>query len=95
MKNVRRQEFVIGGWLPGEGGLTGELGALAVGYYDAGGALRYAGRVGTGFNLAERRRLQALLKPLEVEHSPFVGAQPDKRGCVFVEPRVVCEVAYA
>lgn len=95
VKNIRRQEFVIGGWLPGEGGLTGDLGALAVGYYDEGGALRYAGRVGTGFNLAERRRLQALLQPLEVAHSPFVGAQPDKRGCVFVEPRLVCEVAYA
>ncbi|TDD64848.1 DNA ligase [Jiangella aurantiaca] len=95
VKNVNRQEVVIGGWLPGEGGLTGTLGALAVGVYDEGGELRYAGRVGTGLTLAERHRLSGLLSPLVAEASPFVGAQPDKRGCVFVRPELVCEVAFA
>ncbi|RIQ11262.1 DNA ligase [Jiangella rhizosphaerae] len=95
VKNVSRQEVVIGGWLPGEGGLTGTLGALAVGVYDDGGEFRYAGRVGTGLTLAERHRLAGLLAPLVVDVSPFVGAQPDKRGCVFVRPELVCEVAFA
>lgn len=95
VKNVDRQEFVIGGWLPGEGGLTGTLGALAIGVYDDGGSLRYAGRVGTGLTLAERHRLHGLLAPLVTDESPFVGAQPDKRGCVFVRPELVCEVAFA
>src|SRR5205807_128841 len=49
IKAKQRQEFVIGGWLPGEGRRESTLGALVVGYHDDGGALRYAGRVGTGF----------------------------------------------
>jgi DNA ligase D-like protein (predicted ligase) len=95
VKNVDRQEVVIGGWLPGEGGLTGTLGALAVGVYDGDGVFRYSGRVGTGLTLAERHRLHGLLAPLVTGTSPFVGAQPDKRGCVFVRPELVCEVAFA
>lgn len=95
VKNVNRQEVVVGGWFAGEGGLTGTVGALAVGYYDDGGVFRYAGRVGTGLTHAERRRLGDLLAPLAIDASPFVGAQPDKKGCHFVRPEVVCEVAFA
>src|SRR4051794_11593227 len=47
VKNHRRQEIVIGGWLPGEGSRTNRLGALLAGYYDETGALRFAGKVGT------------------------------------------------
>ncbi|SDU70790.1 bifunctional non-homologous end joining protein LigD [Jiangella alkaliphila] len=95
VKNVSRQEVVIGGWLPGEGGLSGSLGALAIGVYDDDGEFRYAGRVGTGLTLAERHRLATLLAPLVTDVSPFIGAQPDKPGCVFVRPELVCEVAFA
>ena len=56
VKNVRRTDVVIGGWLPGEGGRSGRLGALVVGYHDEDGALRYAGRVGTGFDERELER---------------------------------------
>ena len=34
VKNVRGQEVVIGGWLPGKGRREGELGSLLVGYYE-------------------------------------------------------------
>jgi bifunctional non-homologous end joining protein LigD len=34
IKNVNRQEFVIGGWTPGKGRRDGLLGSLLVGYYD-------------------------------------------------------------
>lgn len=94
IKNIRRQEFVIGGWLPGEGAFTGFLGALTVGYYDQAGVFRYAGRVGTGMTLQHRRQLKALLEPLTIAESPFVGAQPDKPGAIFVRPELVCEVAF-
>src|SRR5689334_6951048 len=60
VKNVRRTEVVGGGWLEGEGRRNGRLGALVVGYYDD-GALKYAGRVGTGFDEAELDRLGGLL----------------------------------
>ena len=49
VKVRRRQELVVGGWLPGEGGRASSFGALLVGYQTADG-LHYAGRVGTGFD---------------------------------------------
>jgi bifunctional non-homologous end joining protein LigD len=93
VKNIRRTEAVIGGWLPGEGGRSGRLGALVVGFYDD-GELRYSGRVGTGFTEAELGRLGALLEPLTREDSPFSGRQPPKL-TRFVEPRLVCVVDYS
>ena len=48
---------MIGGWLAGEGGRSGRLGALVIGIPDEDGVLRYAGRVGTGFTQAELLRL--------------------------------------
>jgi bifunctional non-homologous end joining protein LigD len=46
IKCIKRQEFVIGGWLP-SGSSARDLGALLVGYFDH-GKFRFAGRVGTG-----------------------------------------------
>ena len=42
IKNIRRQEVVIGGWKPGEGGRAGGIGSLLVGVQEADG-LVYAG----------------------------------------------------
>ena len=38
IKHTRRQELVIGGWLPGEGRRTDRIGALLMGYYEGDGA---------------------------------------------------------
>jgi bifunctional non-homologous end joining protein LigD len=92
VKNFRRVEVVIGGWLPGEGSRGGRIGALLVGLYDD-GELKYAGRVGTGFTEAELKRLGDLLKPLARETTPFAGRQPPKQSR-FVEPELVCSVDY-
>jgi bifunctional non-homologous end joining protein LigD len=92
VKNVRRTDVVIGGWLPGEGNREGRIGALLVGYYDD-DELRYAGRVGTGFTGAELDRLQRLLDPLARPDSPFSGRQPPRESR-FVEPQLVCTVEY-
>jgi bifunctional non-homologous end joining protein LigD len=97
VKNVQRQEVVIGGWVAGEGRRAGELGALLVGYYENDGSepqLRYAGKVGTGFDAAALRLLRERLEPLRVDRSPFAGRQPQK-DAVFVEPRLVCEVEFS
>jgi bifunctional non-homologous end joining protein LigD len=83
---------VIGGWLPGEGGRGGRLGALAMGVYED-GELRYVGRVGTGFTQSELDRVHRLLEPLERPTSPFAGTQP-ARATHFVEPRLVASVEY-
>ena len=93
IKNVRSQELVIGGWLPGKGRREGELGSVLVGYYDD-DRLRYAGRVGTGLTDADLRLLRERLEPLEIAESPFEGRRPPK-GSRFVEPRLVAEVEFA
>jgi bifunctional non-homologous end joining protein LigD len=92
IKNVRSQEVVIGGWLPGKGRRGGTIGALLAGYYED-GELRFAGKVGTGFSDEDLRRLVERLEPLRRDTSPFVGRQPE-RGSIFVEPKLVAEVEF-
>ncbi len=99
LKNTARQELVIGGWLPGKGGRTGQLGALLMGYYEGTGkrrALRYAGRVGTGFDEAELERLAGELDACRRRDSPFAkrGVQPP-REARFVKPELVAEIEFS
>ncbi len=95
VKNIERQEVVVGGWMPGEGRRRDTIGALVVGVREN-GHLRYAGRVGTGFTEAELDRLRDVLTPLQRDTPPFdAPAQPDlPRGAVWVEPRHVAEVEF-
>jgi bifunctional non-homologous end joining protein LigD len=73
------QELVVGGWTPGEGNAR-DLGAVAVGVYE-GDRLRFAGKVGSGFTAATRRRLREALDALETELPPFdPPPAPDYRG---------------
>jgi bifunctional non-homologous end joining protein LigD len=92
IKNVQRQEVVIGGWMPGEGRRAQSLGSLVVGYYD-GDRLVYAGNVGSGFKEEDLVRLGRLLEPLRRGDSPFDGRQP-KKGAIFVEPKLVAEAEF-
>jgi bifunctional non-homologous end joining protein LigD len=94
VKNTRRQEFVIGGWLPGEGRRKERIGALLVGVRDDDGRLRFAGRVGTGFTEAELDRLAGRLAPLVQDAAPFDGGPKPPKGAVFVAPKLVCEVEF-
>jgi bifunctional non-homologous end joining protein LigD len=93
VKNIGTTDVVIGGWLPGEGGRSGRLGALVIGIPDEEGVLRYSGRVGTGFTQAELLRLGGMLDELATDESPFVGRQPPKL-TRFVEPRLVARVEF-
>jgi bifunctional non-homologous end joining protein LigD len=97
VKNTNRQEFVIGGWTPGEGRRKKHLGALLVGYFEEEGGkqvLRYGGKVGTGFNAAELTALTARLAPLERKKSPFGAGPKPPKGSYFVEPQLVAEVEF-
>ena len=97
VKNVRSQELVIGGWVPGKGRREGELGALLAGYYDGEGEerrLRYAGKVGTGFAEADLRLLRDALAPLARDESPFEGGRPPK-DANWVGPELVAEVEFS
>jgi bifunctional non-homologous end joining protein LigD len=92
-----QQELVVGGWLPGEGGRAGRIGALLVGYHEpAGGPLRFAGRVGTGFTDAELARLATTFAALEVEEPAFDPApsRAEAPAATWLAPDLVCEVAF-
>jgi bifunctional non-homologous end joining protein LigD len=95
IKIIKAQEVVLGGWTDGEGERAGSLGALLLGVNDSGG-LRYAGKVGTGFNAAARRDLLGALEPLVRDTSPFVeGTGPKPQlGVHFVDPSIVGEVSF-
>ncbi|MBV8949722.1 MAG: non-homologous end-joining DNA ligase [Actinobacteria bacterium] len=93
VKVTCEQEFVVGGWLPGNGRLVSHLGSLLVGYHDDTGGLRYAGRVGSGIDDRARGRLEQLLAPLHRVDSPFVGA-PRLKDARWVEPEHVVEVEF-
>ena len=87
-----RQEFVIGGYTE-PGGTRRGLGALLVGQYDEAGALRYAGRVGTGFDQAMLGRLSARLQGLAANVTPFADA-PRQPRTHWVRPDLVAEVDF-
>ena len=93
IKVRRTAQVVIGGWAPGKGTLDGLLGSLAVGAWDD-GRLRYVGRVGTGFDEAERRRIAAELAPRAADASPFDGPAERESELRFVRPELVCCVEF-
>jgi bifunctional non-homologous end joining protein LigD len=95
LKNLLMQEVVIAGWKPGKGNRTGQIGSLLIGLHDD-GELVYCGHVGTGFTDATLRMLGQRLAPLRRPDSPFDGPVPAEhaRGAVWVEPRLVAEVAF-
>ena len=93
VKNVRNTDVVVAGWVGGDGGRLGRIGALVIGFTTDEGELRYAGKVGTGFTDAELTRLQGIVDPLARETSPFTGAQPEK-ATHFIEPTLVASVDY-
>ncbi|WP_399136506.1 ATP-dependent DNA ligase [Streptomyces sp. NBUA17] len=93
IRNMRGEDVVVGGWLPGKGRLTGLPGAVLVGQRAA-GRLRYVGGVGTGWNAAERDELAALLRAAASDVCPF-DSVPPVPGARWVVPRLVGEVRYS
>ena len=89
------QELVVGGWTRGTGKAV-DLGALLVGVYED-GALRYAGKVGAGFNTAIRQELLAAIAPLAADASPFAIPPPRavSRNALWLRPELVIRAEFA
>ena len=69
---------------------------MLLGYYDTGGRLAYAGKVGTGFTDNMLRSLHRSLVALERPTPPFqTGAALPRSGVHWVEPRLVGEVGFS
>ncbi len=90
-KCARGQELVIGGYTAPEGSRQG-FGALLVGYYDD-GKLRYAGRVGTGFDDELLRNLKRRMDGIRRERCPF-DDEVGNGDVTWVKPKLVAEVGF-
>jgi bifunctional non-homologous end joining protein LigD len=93
-KCSRRQEFVIGGYVPSTT-TRAAIGSLVLGYYRD-DALVHVGRVGTGFTAAVARDLYRRLEPLRTSASPFaerLSAEAAQQ-VRYVRPELVAEVEF-
>lgn len=97
LKCKHRQEFVVVGFTDPKGARNG-FGALLLGLHDEdSGELRYAGKVGTGFNEATLMRIYEQLKPLQVKKPAVVNPPSgfDAKGVHWLKPTLLAEVAFA
>ena len=93
------QEFVIGGYTPGN-----PLDAVIVGYYE-GDKLIYAAKVRNGFVPRLRRKVWQKLKGLEITSCPFANLPEMKRtqfsltreeikNCIWLKPELVAQIEF-
>jgi bifunctional non-homologous end joining protein LigD len=93
IKCRQSEEFLIVGFSPSEA--AGGIGALLLADAEDGG-LRYVGRVGTGFSMAQMKDLHARLDALRTK-KPGVALPPEERrrkDLVWVQPMLPAEVEY-
>jgi bifunctional non-homologous end joining protein LigD len=93
LKCSHEQELVIGGFTAPQGKRT-DFGALLVGYYED-GKLRYAGKVGTGFDQRTLTELGERMRRLERPDPPFADVHPVPKGTHWIEPNLVGQFAFS
>ena len=91
IKCIQRQEFIIVGWQESDKRRGFRSLHLAV---NDGGGLRYAGKVGTGFDTKMIEDLSETMKPLEVAKPPLDVPRSVLRGSHWLEPSLVGEIAF-
>lgn len=92
VKCHKRQEFLIVGFTESTHAGRG-FRSLLLGYYD-GPTLKFAGKVGTGFNDSLLQEIRGKLDKLKVIPKPFSKLPPDVGRGTWVEPKLVCEVEF-
>jgi bifunctional non-homologous end joining protein LigD len=97
VKQRKSQEFVVGGWVAGSGGLDGQIGAVLLGVYaernNPAAPLIFAGRCGSGLTEAYRQTLSEGFIPRP--DSPFADMAKQDKSPIFVEPTMVVEVGFS
>jgi DNA ligase D-like protein (predicted ligase) len=93
IKSRQTADCVIIGYTKGKGSRA-LFGALQLAFRDGNG-LRYAGKVGTGFDERLAKEVFALLKNIKQVKRPVSMKPPDDAGTLWIEPRAICEVQYA
>ncbi|MGD6748419.1 non-homologous end-joining DNA ligase [Streptomyces sp. BH106] len=92
LKCAHGQEFVVGGFTEPTGSREG-IGALLIGYYE-GDRLRYAGKVGTGFDRRTLLALRERLDELQQSRSPFTDRVAE-RTAHWARPRLVAQIEFS
>jgi bifunctional non-homologous end joining protein LigD len=105
LKTALEQEFVIGGYTEPKG-TRPYFGALLLGYYE-GEELRFASKVGTGFNHELLHRLYENFQKLKTQQVPFRNVPAPRKGksanglsraeiqrCTWLRPDLVCQVRF-
>lgn len=87
-----QQEFVICGYTEPQGERTG-FGALLLGYYEQ-EKLKFAGRVGTGFDEDWLEDLHNKMKKRRKDDSPIEQYDETEKNITWIEPELVAEVAF-
>jgi bifunctional non-homologous end joining protein LigD len=94
IKILNRQDCVILGWTPGQGGRGSMFGSLLVGAHRDGNLI-WIGQVGTGFKEATMKDLMRRLTELETDGPPIDDPALKKvKGAHWVRPELVAEVEY-
>ena len=91
VKVHHESELVIGGYTPPDGSRQ-YFGALLLGVYE-GKKLRYAGKVGTGFDVKTLHDLFNRFRKLRQADSPFVDEVKEPLA-VFMKPALVAQIAF-
>ncbi|HXZ64492.1 MAG TPA: non-homologous end-joining DNA ligase [Streptosporangiaceae bacterium] len=93
-KRENNQEFVIGGYTDPQGSREA-FGALLIGYYEPGGRLAYAGKVGTGFDHAALAALLTSMRGLEQPRPAFDTGRLPRAGVHWVRPELVAQIGFS
>jgi len=106
LKPQPQQEFVIGGYTD-PAGSRAHFGALLVGYRNR-GRLRFAGKVGAGFDEPSLTSLHRRFRALEIASCPFFGVSRHRRDLMaagvtaydlkhthWIKPSLVCQVKFS
>ena len=97
LKCKHRQEFVVVGYTDPKGSRSA-FGALLLGLHDRdSGKLRYAGKVGTGFNETTLKSIYAQLLPLKAKKAAVANPPSgfDAKGVHWLKPVLLAEIAFA
>ena len=92
VKCTRRQEFVIVGWTQSD--KRRGFRSLLLGLRE-GQTLKFAGKVGTGFDTKGIESLMERMTPLATDTPPLQVPRAEKRGAHWIAPKLVAEIAFA
>jgi len=104
IKANKHQEVVIAGFTKNED-TPKQFSSLLLGVYEN-GHLQYVGKVGTGFNDRDQKKMITQFRPLITDKSPFLvipdvnkssrfRPNPPQAKVTWLKPELVCEVAFA